>query len=164
MNFERQTSRTLHDEHDTTLALMGRFEQALLRAPRPPAPADAAWERLARDAAALLDTEVGRHFDFEEQSLFPRLDDAGESNISSILRYEHDLIREGADTLVRLLRESWMQPMVQDRWDDLRNLGLEIVERMVVHIQKEEMALLPAIEVLVSEADDDSLMNTYAAA
>jgi len=33
-----------------------------------------------------------------------------------------------------------------------------------VHIQKEEMALLPAIEVLVSEADDDSLMNTYAAA
>ena len=57
-----------------------------------------------------------------------------------------------------------MQPMVQDRWDDLRNLGLEIVERMVVHIQKEEMALPPRSEVLVSEADDDSLMNTYAAA
>jgi len=164
MMFERQTSRTLHDEHDTTLALMGRFEQTLTRARTAPAPTDPAWQRLARDVATLLETEVTRHFDFEEQSLFPRLDDAGESNISSILRYEHDLIREGADALVRMLRESWMQPMAGERWGELRSLGLEIVERMVVHIQKEEMALLPAVEVLVSAADDDALMSTYAAA
>ena len=34
MNFNRQTSHTLHEEHRANLDLLGRAEQALTRAPR----------------------------------------------------------------------------------------------------------------------------------
>jgi len=163
MMFERQTPRRLHEEHETTLRLLSRFEQALLRARTAPSPADAGWGTLEREVNSALAMEVERHFAFEEQSLFPRLDAAGEAGISMILRGEHDMIREVAAELMDLLRASRQQALPAQDWAALKAVGLEIVERMVAHIQKEEMALLPAIEAWIDESDDEALMLAYAA-
>jgi hemerythrin-like domain-containing protein len=45
-------------------------------------------------------------------------------------------------------------------WKEFSRLGAEFVQRMVVHVQKEEMALLPLIDQTM---DSDTEMRLYAA-
>jgi hypothetical protein len=46
---------------------------------------------------------------------------------------------------------------------ETRALGLELAERLVSHVQKEEMSLLPAVEDLLDEGTDHELASVYAA-
>jgi hypothetical protein len=48
-------------------------------------------------------------------------------------------------------------------WDTLKQCVLELVERQVSHIQKEEMALLPMLDDLLDEETDRQLAFEYAA-
>lgn len=146
MEFARAISRRLHEEHAATLALWGRVEQSLAGGGH-----DAA---LMREAAAALAGELERHFAFEETELFPRLAAAGEGDIAGLLAEEHEAIRAAGGRFMALAREA--PPRVA-----LRALGLELAERMVSHVQKEEMALLPALEDLLDESADRELALAY---
>ena len=42
-------------------------------------------------------------------------------------------------------------------------LGLELAERLVSHVQKEEMSMLPALDDLLDEEVDHELATAYAA-
>lgn len=66
MNFSRQVSRTLDEEHRNNLELLGKVEQALARATKP----DAGLDGLLRQFAQALEHDIKRHFRFEEESLF----------------------------------------------------------------------------------------------
>ena len=46
---------------------------------------------------------------------------------------------------------------------ETRALGLELAERLVSHVQKEEMSLLPALEDILDEGTDHELACSYAA-
>ena len=46
-------------------------------------------------------------------------------------------------------------------WLQFRQSGVELIERMISHIQKEEMALLPMLEDIIDEDEDADLMMTY---
>jgi hemerythrin-like domain-containing protein len=138
----RQVSRRLHEEHQATLALWSRVEAALAAGK-----ADAA---LMRAAAAALGGELERHFAFEERSLFPRLAAAGEGDIAELLREEHDSIREAAARFIPLAACGAFDA-------DARALGLELAERLVSHVQKEEMSMLPALDDLLDDATDQAL-------
>ena len=70
MSFTRQVSRLLDDEHRANLELLGRLEKALARN------ADAELPALAGPLVRHIEHEVGRHFGFEEESLFPRTSQA----------------------------------------------------------------------------------------
>lgn len=154
MDFNRQISRRLHEEHEATLALWGRLEQALARlGGKPPADQDL---RLARECAAQLAEEVTRHFAFEESEIFPRLDAAGEGDIAGLLAEEHETIRGAALRFGALARDPGAH------WAELRPLGLELAERLVGHVQKEEMSLLPSLDDLLDEAADLELIGRYA--
>jgi hemerythrin-like domain-containing protein len=142
----RQVSRRLHEEHVATLALWSRVESALAAGK-----ADAA---LMRAAAASLAEEIAHHFDFEENELFPRLADAGEGDIAELLKEEHATIRSAAARFMDLAKG--------DFCPELRALGLELAERLVSHVQKEEMSLLPALDDLLDEAADGELAAAYA--
>lgn len=147
MEFERGISRRLHEEHTATLALWGRVEQRLGAGQH-----DAA---LMREAAAALQGELERHFAFEEAELFPRLADAGEGDIAALLGEEHAAIRAaGAEFLALAAAEP---PQAQ-----CRSLALELAERLISHVQKEEMALLPALDDLLDEDADRALQLAYA--
>jgi len=153
MEFNRQISRRLHEEHEATLALWGRLEQALaLRGNRPPAAQDAS---LLRSCAASLADEVTRHFAFEEAELFPRLAAAGEGDIAALLAEEHETIRAAARQFAELAQDA------TGRWPALRALALELAERLVGHVQKEEMSLLPSLEDLLDEQADAELAGRY---
>jgi hemerythrin-like domain-containing protein len=157
MDFNRFISRRLHEEHEATLALWGRLEQAIAaRGSRPPAPED--LELLRRCAAQLAD-EVTRHFAFEETELFTRLDAAGEGDIAELLAEEHARIRSAAQRFTELTRPS-ADPAAA--WPELRALALELAERLVSHVQKEEMSLLPSLEDLLDEETDLALAGSYA--
>jgi hemerythrin-like domain-containing protein len=159
MEFNRQVSRRLHQEHEATLALWGRLEQALARrGNRPPEAQDAVLPGLLRSCAASLAEEVTRHFAFEETELFPRLAAAGEGDIAELLMQEHATIRSAARRFSELAQPA------QDLagcWPELRVLGLELAERLVGHVQKEEMSLLPALEDLLDEEADAELAGRY---
>jgi DUF438 domain-containing protein len=149
MEFNRHISRRLHEEHEVTLALWSRVE-ASLAANRP----DAA---LLRSAAAALAEELDRHFAFEESELFPRLAAAGESDIGSLLADEHATIREVGREFIALVK-------AEPGNARLRPLGLELAERLVAHVQKEEMSLLPSLDDLLDDDADRELSSTYALA
>ena len=155
MDFNRQISRRLHEEHVATLDLWSRVEQTI-------GTRDAALEALLGRAAAALADEVARHFDFEESELFPRLAEAGEGDIAELLAEEHEVIRAAAaqfDELCRALRAGSLDA---PGWQRLRVTALELAERLVSHVQKEEMSLLPALEDLLDEETDARLALSYA--
>src|SRR5512141_2415333 len=161
MNYERQVSRVLDDEHRANLALLGQVEQALARAPRSGAGRDSELARLAGELARHLEQEVERHFAFEENELFPRMRDAGDSDIAGLLAEEHEAIRAVAAELAPLARAAAAGTLDDAGWAALKPLALELVERQVAHIQKETMALLPFIEDLLDDEADRELAFAY---
>jgi hemerythrin-like domain-containing protein len=157
--FDREIARMLDREHHDYLELLGRVEQAFARSPRfPPDPGLAA---LARTLARGIDDDVERHFRFEEESLFPRLAEAGEGDIAELLAEEHATIRAAAADLRPLLAAAADEAIDASRYTTLRTVALEFVERQVAHIQKETMALLPMLETVLDEDTDRELALAY---
>ena len=153
-----QVSHALDSEHRTSLDLLGHFEHALSR------PKSAGGDDFARLAGAfqrLIEQDIGRHFDFEETELFPRMADAGEGDIATLLREEHDAIREVAAEVLPLARAAAAGTLDPRGLDALRRGASELIERQVAHIQKETMALLPLLDDLLDDELDRSLALRY---
>jgi hemerythrin-like domain-containing protein len=163
MDFTNRVSQTLHDEHSATVALVGRAEQ-LLRCHRrddPPDPGDPAVSRLLHDLSIWVDTEIKRHFNFEEDELFAYLDARGDKALSAHLSDEHRTIRSLGARIGALVREAADRPFDAASWDEFWRLGQELVERILAHVQKEEMALLPAIEDAMDPDTEARLYQEY---
>ena len=158
MTPSRQVCQCLDGEHRAHLELLGRVEQALVRG----ASADVAL--LAASLVHHLQHEIGRHFDFEETQLFPRMAEAGDGDLAMLLTEEHDSIRAVADELMPLARAASAAPLTAAGSATLKRLMLELVERQVAHIQKESMALLPLLDDLLDDETDRQLAFDYAAA
>lgn len=146
----------LDDEHRQHLALLGQLEAALARRGDPALPGlmQRFGEAMARD--------VERHFAFEEESLFPRLADAGDEGIALLLGEEHAALREVAAELRAPVQAAAEGRLAEADWPQLRRDTLEWVERQVAHIQKETMALLPLLDDLLDEDADRELAFAYA--
>ncbi len=157
MELNRHISRRLHEEHTATLGLWGSVERALVGSGSHRPPAEAETLRLLRRAAAALDEEVGRHFAFEEKELFPRLAAAGEGDIAALLAEEHVTIRAAAKEFAPLVAAG----LDAHGWERARALALELTERLVAHVHKEEMSLLPALDDLLDEIADRELTEAY---
>jgi len=162
MNYQRQVSRLLDDEHRANLELLGRVEEALAKVPRN----GDANDRPVQVAGALarhIEHDVGRHFDFEERDLFPRMADNGDGDMADLLREEHDAIRAVVAEVLPLARAAAAGSLDAAGWSALRRGALETVERQVAHIQKETMALLPLLEDILDDDADRELAFGYAA-
>ena len=157
MTPSRQVCRCLDDEHRAQLEWLNRIEQTLARGPG----ADQA--PLAASLLRPLEHEIGRHFDFEETELFPRMADAGDGDMVALLTEEHDSIRAVADELLPLASAARAGTLAPAESTALKRLMLELVERQVAHIQKESMALLPLLDDLLDEETDRQLAFAYAA-
>ncbi len=162
MSFQRQVSQALDNEHRANIELLGRLEQAFARAGRTATASDPDLGKLAGALVRQLEQDIGRHFDFEERELFPRLAAAGEGDIAALLAEEHEAIRAVAAEVLPLARGAAAATLDDAGWTMLKRCTLELVERQVAHIQKETMALLPILEDLLDEDSDRELAFAYA--
>lgn len=162
MEFSSQVSHALDTEHRANLDLLGRVEQALSNATR--AAADPEFATLARAFAQSIEADIGRHFDFEENELFPRMVDAGDGDITELLKEEHEAIREVAAEVLPLARAAGAGTLDAAGFEALKRGAMELVERQVAHIQKETMAMLPVLEDLLDDDLDRELSFSYACA
>jgi len=166
MDFQRQTSRRLYEEHLATLQLLARVERVFSgrAGAYPPQPDDTAWPAFARTLLTAMEVEVARHFDFEERDLFPRLEEAGDGDLAALLNEEHVTIRAVAQPLAALLRQALAGGLQPQQWQSLKTLALEFSERLGSHAQKEDGALLPLLDNMLDEDTDRELFGAYAAA
>lgn len=160
MNFQRQVSRTLHEEHLNMMGLLGKLEPALGRASR----FDPALSPLIRQFAQALEQDIERHFRFEEESLFPLMVENGDGEMAGLLVEEHGAIRDVAAEVLPLARAAGAGTIDAAGWDALRHGSAELIERQVAHIQKETMALLPSLDDLLDDESDRNLSFAYASA
>jgi hemerythrin-like domain-containing protein len=164
MELQRQTCRRLHEEHEAVFELLRRLRRALAHSHAHAVPdlLEPAWSGLLRDLRGGLEFEVAPHFDFEERSLFPLLADAGQGDLVGLLNEDHKLIREVTVPLLDLVGRGLAKKLDASGWQSLKRLGLELCERLTDHALKEEQAMLPALESLLSEEMDRDLFSAYA--
>jgi hemerythrin-like domain-containing protein len=112
----------------------------------------------------MIDTEVTQHFGFEENELFPRLRAAGDGDIADLLTQEHADIRELGSELRPIVVALAGGALAPAQHTVFKRLAFELIERMVAHIQKETMGLLPLLEDLLDEDTDRELALRYACA
>jgi iron-sulfur cluster repair protein YtfE (RIC family) len=162
MELQRQISRRLYQEHVTVLELLGTFGRALGRlGAAPPAASDSAWSVLLGQVAGALQHEVTRHFQLEEEQLFPRLQARGEGDLTELLLEEHAVIREVSRTLQPLLAKARGGALDAAGWRALKANGLELVERLSSHAEKEQGALVPLVDEILDEATDREIAAAY---
>lgn len=153
----------LHREHQATIQTLQGLEQFLVKqtAKRRPDTTDAHVQARLRDLLDTLEREVGRHFAFEEEHLFPLLAEKGESGIGEFLAFEHSSILPLAQELAEMTRRAQAEGFTDMTWRAFHATGAELIEREIFHIQKEEMGLLSAIAAVVDPATDARLAETY---
>lgn len=160
---ESRVARTLHDEHLETLTCLGQLESQLtrFRPDQPPDGDDRQFSTVLGRLHALLKSDLDAHFRFEEDDLFPLLNDAGEDGIVFLLTEEHETIRPIGQRLTELAGLAREEGLTGETWKELRLTGLELCERLQSHIQKEEMGLLPLVDSLIDEEQDSDLCELY---
>lgn len=160
MLLQSETGSLLHQDHMTTIETLQGLEELLSRHRQPPVVDEALGQRL-RALAATLRAEVESHFAFEEGHLFPLFVSKGESGIVMMLTHEHRSILPMALRVAELAGQAAETGFDDQSWRDFRDTGVELVEREIFHIQKEEMGLLAAISALLDETEDAGLAEIY---
>jgi len=159
--FANRIAQTLHEEHRMTIALMERIERML--GGRMPAADNPDATRLLRDLVAGVSDDTPRHFDFEESELFTLLEARGDGAIGAHLTDEHTAMRPLAQELAASAHAALAGGFDQASWKRFQQVGGEFCERMLVHVQKEEMALLPLIDVSMDGETEMRLYEAYTA-
>ena len=164
MYYDSQIAQVLHDEHLRIIDLMNRLEGLTTgrKARNAPAGDDAATTILLADLNAELQGVAGHHFNFEEDNIFPALTAIGDVAIPYMLRQEHDLLRNLSEVMLPMVQKARGDGFTADEWAAFRDLALELVERQITHIQKEEMGLLPVLSGVFEEQEDGELALLYA--
>jgi hemerythrin-like domain-containing protein len=161
--FSRRVCQALHEEHRATIGLAERIGALLDRHRRSrPDPADGPTQRLLNEIAAAMDADVARHFDFEEAELFAHLAAAGDVAIGAHLTDEHEIMRPLGQELAGLARTAAAGGFDEARWQDFRRVSEQLCNRMLEHVQKEEMVLLPLLEESLDSETDARLHASYA--
>ena len=157
-----QVSHLLDEEHRATLDLLDALERTIARAARNASTTDPDLARLVGKLEEHLREHVPKHFGFEEETLFPRLTEAGEGDLCELLTEEHVAINAVIAELLPLAAS--LGSLDAPAFDRMKRGILELAERLRSHIDKETMALLPVCDDHFDDAVDQELALAYACA
>ena len=161
--FSKRVCQTLHDEHLATSRLLERLGALLDRCRQePPDGTDGLVTQLLRDIQSAMESEITRHFNFEEAQLFGYLARIGEAAIGAHLTEEHEAMRPLGRELGAFARAAAAGGFDARSWQAFQRVAAELCDRLLGHIHKEEMALLPLLEDNLDPAADASLHEAYA--
>lgn len=158
-----QIAALLHNEHIHTIQALQRLEGFLMNqtAKKVPDVSSPDVAGLLSDTIGAVAAEVERHFGFEENHLFPVLIEQGEEGIALFLTEEHATILPLAQELAAEVDDAKAQGFSAAAWKEFHAKALELCEREIFHIQKEEMGLLAAISMYVDSDCDAQLAELY---
>lgn len=164
MQFTRRTAQILHEDHRATLEMIEALETMIAKAKRSaPDVNDPAVRPTLEQAAIMIEQEVRGHFAFEEDELFTRLAEMGDEDIGNHLREEHQVMLPLGEEVSALASAALENGFSDTDWSRFKTLAAELIERMLAHIQKEEMALLPLLDDILDAQTDFELSETYGA-
>lgn len=164
LTIKTEIAALLHEEHMHTVDSLQTLEEFLANQTvrRVPDVRTAEVRGLLEGLVATLTSEVGRHFGFEEKHLFPVLVAKGEAGIAAFLTEEHATILPLAQELAGQAEKAVAGGgFTAERWAAFHAQGMELCEREISHIQKEEMGLLAAIAMYVDADADRELAALY---
>jgi len=159
-----QIGALLHEEHMHTIQALQRMEEFLLKqtSRRVPDVTDATVREILEGLLSNVAAEVERHFGFEQDHLFVVLTNRGEGGIAAFLTEEHATILPLAQELAATATEALSgKGFDEASWKAFHRKGVELCEREMFHIQKEEMGLLAAISMFVDDEADAALAAKY---
>lgn len=164
MNFEKNVNRILHDEHMVVMNLLNRFEGLLANvdAAHGLDVAEPGSAGLLTELITALEGDVDRHFRFEEEALFPELDEAGEGDFVEALRQDHAGLQAMAKQIVTLAKSALADGLDGGQSLKLAQVGRAYVQDLIAHAEREEMALLPMLELHLDDDKDMMLSQEYA--
>lgn len=162
MDFSRRTAQLLHEEHRATVAVLENLENMILQAKRAaPDVSDPQIRKILEQVSLTIEQDVRSHFAFEENELFTRLAEFGDVAIGEHLTEEHRMMLPVAEQVAALATKSKENGFSDGSWIEFKTLTGELIERLMAHIQKEEMALLPMLEELLDPETDMELAEIY---
>ena len=85
----------------------------------------------------------------------------GDADIGEHLREEHKAILPVGEQVASLARTALDGSFDDQSWPQFKAQAGELIERMLAHIQKEEMALLPVLDELLDPQTDFELSENY---
>jgi hemerythrin-like domain-containing protein len=159
-----EVARMLHQEHLDTLAAMNTLEEMIhgeVR-DRPLDLSDGTARQQLGELIAAIDHDIDRHFEFEEQHLFPVLDEAGFGDMTAMLIQEHATIRPLAQRLRSVIAHALQDGFDKATWREFRETAMDLVPSVMFHIQKEEMGVIRRLDVLLDAATDKKLADHHA--
>jgi hemerythrin-like domain-containing protein len=162
MDFSRRTAQLLHEDHRATIAMVEALESLISKSKKsPPDMNDMTVRKTLKQACSNISQEVTSHFAFEEGELFSRLAEFGDEAIGQHLSQEHQAMLPIANQVAGLAEEALQSQFSSRAWQQFCHLAGELAERMLTHIQKEEMALLPMLEELLDAETDMELATLF---
>ncbi len=163
MSFSRRTAQLLHEDHQATVVVIESLDQLLAKSRKKvPDTSDPSVLKILQAAGNAIEEEVSVHFAFEENELFPRLEEMGDVAIGVHLREEHRALLPLGKSVAEMARAALENGFTDETWTKFRTVAAELIERMFAHIQKEEMALLPTLDDLLDAETDMELSTAYA--
>lgn len=161
----KQAMRMLHREHVTVIDLLRRLSQLLSQydSSNPPAEDNTiAGDFLSQLRGALIN-EIERHFQFEEDALFPLLEEDGEEDLSDLLREDHIVLVPIIRAVAEAIAGAQTSGFSVANWAAFHPLAGELADRLTDHAEKEEMSLVPLLDDLLEDDQDAELAAAYAA-
>lgn len=162
MHTDSQTGQLLHDDHHRTIDLLNAFETYLERTREDEIPhLDADGRVLLATLGKELGQDLERHFILEERCLFPPIAAAGAYEMTADLSADHEALRPLFRRIARLCALALREGFDEESWPVLRHFGQQLIDGLVLHIQKEETALLSAVDAVLTPAQDVALARAY---
>jgi hemerythrin-like domain-containing protein len=158
-----EIGRRLHEEHQSTLSILNDLEAAILARPQdhPMDLADARERETLERFIRVVDRDVSRHFDFEEDALFPILRSRGAADMADMLTREHAAIKPIAIRLKAVAAHALKHGFNALTWGEFRTSVIDLMDREAFHIQKEEMGLVRVLAYFLDDAQDAALAKRY---
>lgn len=154
----------LHQEHLHTLAVLNDVETRLAGARGRPFDVNDPRDRSCLDAfVAMIERDIVMHYRFEEEVLFPRLDEVGLGSITALLVQEHDAVRSMTDVLHTTLDDAFARGFGAATWTCFREGVMDLVHSVSFHIQKEEMGVIRQMAIVLGDEADRELGALYLA-
>lgn len=157
-------SDLLHREHVHTLSVLDYMETRLADARSRPFDVNDLRDRACLDALmAMIDHDILKHYRFEEEVLFPRMDDVGLGSITGMLLQEHDAVRSMTDALQSLTGHAIEHGFSATAWQQFRDGVMDLIHSVGFHIQKEEMGVIRPMAIAFGDEVDRELGSLYLA-